>query len=121
MNIIYRILSFVTCLVFLTGLFLIPINHVVAEKEGKGPHKTPGPTQRPPGWDKGEKEGWDGKDEPPGIEDKGERNKDKGSGTKKAERETEKEQKKERKKAEKAKKKREGAEKETEKESGDSN
>lgn len=116
MKIVYRVLSFVVFFVLLMGLFLTSTDHVAAEKKGKGPHKTLGPPQRPYGWDKGKKEGWGGKDVPPGLEDKGTWNKDKSSGTKKkTEREAEKEQKKEGKKAEKAKKKKEGAEKETKK------
>lgn len=115
MKIVYRVLSFVVFFIFLMGLFLTSVDHAVAEKKGKGPHKTPGPPQRPPGWDRGEKKGWGGKDVPPGLEDKDEWNKDKNDGTEKAEREAEKESKKEKKKAEKAKKKKEGVEKETKK------
>ncbi len=39
MKTIYRVLSSVMCLTFLTGLFLIPVDYAMAENGGNGAHK----------------------------------------------------------------------------------
>lgn len=67
MKITHRLLLLVSCFIFGVGLLLIPISDAMAK--GKGNHKAPGPPERPAGWDKGKKEGWDG-DVPPGLEGK---------------------------------------------------
>lgn len=69
MKVINRVLLFASFLIFLTGSFLMPLGDAVAKGKGKGPDKSQGPSERPPGWDKGEKKGWDS-DVPPGLEGK---------------------------------------------------
>ncbi|MFQ5834880.1 MAG: hypothetical protein ACE5HR_03025 [bacterium] len=61
MKITYRALFFVTCLIFLTGLFLIQMDYAIAKKEGEKPHKTKGTLGHPPGWDKGKRAEGEGK------------------------------------------------------------
>ncbi len=108
MSMIYWGLSFITCILFLTGIFLTPIDYAMAEKGGKGPQKTHGPSQHPPGWNEGEKKGWEGKDVPPGLEGTGEAGKGKSK-------KIEKEPKKATKKEKKAKRKMEKSEKKSKK------
>ncbi|MDO8137590.1 MAG: hypothetical protein Q6354_08115, partial [Candidatus Brocadiales bacterium] len=49
--------------VILSVSFLVCLSLPILAAEGKAP----GPPSRPPGWDKGKKEGWEG-DVPPGLE-----------------------------------------------------
>ena len=39
------------------------------ETDGKSAESGKGPDHRPPGWDKGEKKGWDGGNAPPGLQE----------------------------------------------------
>jgi len=67
MKVVNKVLLFVSCLIFLMSLSLLPLGDAVAKEKGEVPGKSPGPSERPPGWDKGEKKGW-GSNEPPGLE-----------------------------------------------------
>jgi hypothetical protein len=48
-------------IIFLSAIFLIS-SPALAGGKAKGKNKT-----RPPGWEQGEKKGWEGKDAPPGL------------------------------------------------------
>ena len=48
-------------IIILSSIFLIG-SPALADGKGKGKNKT-----NPPGWEQGEKKGWDGKDTPPGL------------------------------------------------------
>ena len=69
MKVVNKVLLFVSCLVFLMSLSLVPLGDAVAKEKGVGPGGSPGPSDRPPGWDEGEKKGWDS-NVPPGLEGK---------------------------------------------------
>lgn len=70
MKVVNKVLLFVSCLIFLMSLSLLPLDDAVAREKGGGPSGSPGPSERPPGWDEGEKKGWDS-NVPPGLEGKG--------------------------------------------------
>ncbi|OHB91100.1 MAG: hypothetical protein A3E19_02625 [Planctomycetes bacterium RIFCSPHIGHO2_12_FULL_52_36] len=69
MKVVNRVLLFVSCLIFLMSLSLLPLSDAVAKEKGGGAGVSPGPSERPPGWDEGEKKGWDS-NVPPGLEGK---------------------------------------------------
>jgi len=49
------------CIIILSCIFLIG-SPALAGGKGKGKNET-----KPPGWEQGEKTGWDGEDKPPGL------------------------------------------------------
>ncbi|HHT9140481.1 MAG TPA: hypothetical protein ACFYEA_03245 [Candidatus Tripitaka californicus] len=82
MKVVNKVLLFVSCLIFLMSLSLLPLDDAAAKEKGGGPGRSPGPSERPPGWDEGEKKGWDS-NVPPGLEGKEEGRGQGGEGKKK--------------------------------------